>query len=117
VEDPGREHETAHQVGTAKRDGQRKDGAIAAAKQVDRPADNCLDERDCVLCHQLEGDGPLHVGRVAVSSLLGGIDLEMLREGVHVRGQRAGIHSGAARVQCDQRITVAAPVVPHLHIR
>jgi hypothetical protein len=54
---------------------------------------------------------------VPVSSLLRGIDPEMLGEGFHVRGQRAGIHPGAARVQCDQRITLAAPVVPHLHIR
>ena len=52
-----------------------------------------------------------------MSSLFGGIDLEMLREGFHVRSQRAGIHSGAARVQRDQRITLAAGVVPHLHIR
>jgi len=54
---------------------------------------------------------------VPVSSLLRGIDLEVPREGFHGRGQRAGIHSGAARVQRDQRITLAARVVPHPHIR
>src|SRR5947209_2316954 len=86
VEYPGGEDETAHQVGAAKRDGQRKDGAVAAAEQVHGPADDRVDEGDRVLGHELKGDGPVDVGRVPMAPLFGCVDAEVLCECCQVGG-------------------------------
>lgn len=116
VEYSGGEDETAHQVGAAKRDGQRQDGAVAAAEQVHGPADDRVDEGDRVVGHELKGDGPGYVGRVPMAPLFGCVDAEVRCERFGVGGQCAGIDPGPARVQRDQRIALAALVVPHLHM-
>src|SRR6516165_2516338 len=116
VEYSGGEDQTAHQVGAAKRDGQRKGGAVAAAEQVHGLADDRFDEGGRVLCHEFKGDGPVDVGRVPMAPLFGRVDAEVLCECFQLRGQCAGIDSSPAWVQRHQRIALAALVVPHPHI-
>jgi len=116
VEYSGGDDETAHQVGTAKRDRQRKTGAVAAAEQVHGSADDRFDEGDRVLGHEFKGDGPVDVGCVPMAPLLGCVDAEVRCERVQVGGQRTRIDSSPSWVQRDQRIALAALVVPHLHV-
>jgi hypothetical protein len=54
--------------------------------------------------------------RVPVAPLFGRVDAEVLCECFEVGGQCAGIDSSPAWVKGDQRIALAALVVPHLHM-
>jgi hypothetical protein len=51
-----------------------------------------------------------------MAALFRGVDTEVPGECFQLGGQCAGIDSGPAWMQRDQRIALAALVVPHLHM-
>jgi hypothetical protein len=109
------QHRTADQLGAPQGDQQRDEGAVAMPAQVRRPPDHRLQERDRVLCHQVEGDRSLDVRGVTVAALVGREDVKPLRQGADVVREEANV--GQAAVQQHEWVARSQLVVPGTYAR
>ncbi len=98
------------QVGPAKRCGECHRTADAVAHHVRRPAYHPLQELNQILAQGAVGVRPFHVGRMAVTSQVDGVDVEVLRQSVDVRVEPSGVDRPA--VQQHDGLPLSPFVVP-----
>ena len=78
VEAAADHHQPLHQLGPLHRDQHRHERPVAVPDQVGGLADDGVEEGDRVVGHQLVGDRPVDVRRVAVAAAFRCVDVEAL---------------------------------------
>src|SRR6266849_5402263 len=108
------EDQAAEQVRSAEGGMEGDAGADAVTDDVRRSTDDGVDEVDRVLRQRLVRERSFDIGGMAVTTQIQSEHPKPCRQGLDIRLEEAGVDHAA--VQQDERLAVAALVIPGLHV-